>query len=184
MVERGQRKGGLILGLLVTKEFKWDCAHLLDGHLGLCKNLHGHTYKMEVSVSRVNPSQDKGVPGDVINGGPSDGMVIDFKDLKDVVEELIVNPMDHALICDICSCDPFEQELLGLCHKHQKKVYQVAYRPTAENMVRDFFHRLNAYAHEKDLTWKVDRIKLWETPTSYAEYTGVRAGVLSGGSHV
>ena len=70
--------------LTVTKSVKFDAAHVLTNHQGLCKNLHGHTYRVEVSVTQA--------PGDNAD------MVIDFKDLKKKCEEVILERYDHAFI--------------------------------------------------------------------------------------
>ena len=101
-----------------------------------------------------------------------EGMVADFKDLKTCVEGLIVGKLDHALVFNTTTHDLFEQALYELTRKHHKKVYEVAYRPTAENMARDFFHKINEYAIRHH-DWHVHSIKIWETPTSYAEYKEV-----------
>ena len=60
---------------------------MLDGHDGKCQNLHGHTYKLEITVS-----------DDPIRGGAKDGMVMDFTDLKAAVKKHITDPFDHAFI--------------------------------------------------------------------------------------
>lgn len=147
----------------VTKEFKWDMAHMLAGHQGLCKNLHGHTYKMEVTVA--------GDAKDVIVEGESAGMVIDFKDLKRVVNGLIVDKFDHALVLNVQSDSMFEQELYELAKKYNKKVVELDYRPTAELMAQDFIKKINTHAGLVGFNWVVTELKLWETPTSYATVT-------------
>jgi len=73
--------------ITVTKEFSFDCAHMLTGHEGPCKNLHGHTYKLQVEVTSYSGVQEE---------GPSKGMIVDFKDLKQIVKELIVDKLDHS----------------------------------------------------------------------------------------
>ncbi|KGQ30112.1 6-carboxy-5,6,7,8-tetrahydropterin synthase [Gallibacterium genomosp. 2] len=115
--------------LKVAKEFSFDMAHLLDGHDGKCKNLHGHTYKLQVIVS-----------GETENSGAKKGMVIDFADLKKVVNDLIISPMDHAFIYDQSS----EREI---------KIAQFIFQRLKENVG---FH--------------LHSVRLWETPTSFAEY--------------
>jgi len=71
----------------ITKIFTFDSSHMLDGHDGKCQNLHGHTYKLEITVSAP-----------VIQGGAKDGMVMDFTDLKAIVKQHITDPFDHAFI--------------------------------------------------------------------------------------
>lgn len=65
----------------ITKIFTFDSSHMLDGHDGKCQNLHGHTYKLEITVS-----------DDPVRGGPKDGMVMDFTDLKAIVKQHITDP--------------------------------------------------------------------------------------------
>ncbi len=145
--------------ITATKEFVWDCAHMLAEHEGLCRNLHGHTYKLQVTVA-----------GELQEDGPSAGMVVDFKDLKEVVRELIVDPMDHATIVQAYSTDPFEEALLNLLLHHDKKRVVVNYRPTAENMVKVFYDKITEALNRRECSYRVVCLRLYETPTSYAEY--------------
>lgn len=141
-----------------TKEFTWDMAHMLEGHLGLCRNLHGHTYKMLVTVSRPEYG--------VVLDGPSAGMVVDFKQLKDEINYQLVSLLDHACMINVLSQDIFEQELYQLLQTCQKKVYPVKYRPTAENMVIHFQGIISAIC--EDMGLRLEEVKIFETPTSYA----------------
>jgi len=149
------------VSVTATKEFTWDCAHLLAGHEGLCKNLHGHTYKLLVTVKRLFE--------DTIEEGPSKGMVVDFKDLKNYVVDNIVSPLDHSTIIDMSNEDAFEAGLYHLLNNHDKKIFRVWYRPTAENMARDFFFILNNSLETAGANYRVVYLRLYETPTSYAE---------------
>ena len=74
----------------IAKEFSFDMAHMLDGHDGKCKNLHGHTYKLQVEVA-----------GELVAEGAKRGMVMDYADLKTIVKTHILDPMDHAFIYDL-----------------------------------------------------------------------------------
>lgn len=121
--------------ITVTRRFTFDAAHYLPGHDGKCQNLHGHTYFLDVTVGR---------PGGLIQGGSSDGMVIDFSDLKSIIGKLVVDPLDHQCL----------NELLP-------------YRPTAENMANHFFDVLSSALASYEI--ELVRIRLWETPDSYAE---------------
>lgn len=136
----------------VAKEFSFDMAHLLDGHDGKCKNLHGHTYKLQVIVT-----------GDLYQEGAKKGMVIDFTDLKQAVNEAILQPMDHAFIYDQTS--ERESKIAKLLTELNSKTFALPYRSTAENLAYFIFHQLKQYT---DLN--IACIRLWETPTSFAEY--------------
>lgn len=144
----------------ITKEFTWDMAHMLGGHEGLCKNLHGHTYKMQVEVCRID--------GDVIkNCEASKSMVVDFKDLKNIVKAKIVEPLDHAFMYWNQSPDAAEHQIADILRSTGKKVVEVNFRPTAEEMAIDFFDQLSKDLEDCGLD--VLCIRVWETPSSFAE---------------
>ena len=73
----------------LTKIFHFEAAHALNGYDGKCRNIHGHSYELRVTV--------KGMP---LNepGNPKNGMVIDFHDLKQIVNQEVVDKLDHAFI--------------------------------------------------------------------------------------
>lgn len=123
--------------ITITRKFFFDAAHYLPGHEGKCKNLHGHTYILEVTVGRDS----------LIEGGSSDGMVIDFSDLKSIVNKLVIDPLDHKCLNDL-----------------------LPYRPTAENMATHFFEVLEPVL--KGFAVNLVRLRLWENPDSYAEVNG------------
>lgn len=134
----------------VSKEFSFDMAHILDGHDGKCQNLHGHTYKLQVEVS-----------GDLVAEGAKKGMVVDFTDVKRIVKETILDPMDHAFIYDTTS--ERECKIAALLNELNSKTFGIPVRTTAEEMARFMFNRL------KDQL-PISAIRLWETPTSFCEY--------------
>ncbi len=138
----------------LTKEFDFEMAHSLLNYDGLCKHIHGHSYKLAVTVI-ASPNWDK--------NSPKRGMVMDFGDLKKIVNRLITKPLDHAFVVN--SETPKEwltedNELFG-------RTYKVDYQPTCENMVIDFANKI-----KKELpdNVKLFRVKLHETATSYAEW--------------
>ncbi len=137
----------------ITKIFTFDSSHMLDGHDGKCQNLHGHTYTLEITVA-----------GELIQGGAKDGMVMDFTDLKAAVKEQITDPFDHAFIYD--GSNERESQIAALLEGWQMKTLRLNRRTTAENMTVEMYGRL------KRAGLNVCRVKLWETPTSCAEYTG------------
>lgn len=145
--------------LTATKEFKWEMAHMLTGHEGLCKNVHGHSYKMQVTVSRESRT---------VLSGPSKGMVLDFSDLKRSIEKELVDHLDHAFMID-GSADGLEKQLHQLL-EGKSKLYVVMYRPTAENMAQDFFAQISTILEEHfGNTVQLESVKVWETVTAFAE---------------
>ena len=134
--------------LTVVKSVKFDAAHILSNHKGLCKNLHGHTYRVE-TVVKAKP----GAAGD---------MVIDFKDLKRASEETIVERFDHAFMYN--TCNSAECEIAAVVAKHSMRTVALPFRSTAENLARYFFGELSARIRG------LAAVRVWETADSCAEY--------------
>ena len=136
----------------ITKEFKFEMAHALHGYDGLCKNIHGHSYRLWVTV-RGRVKKEK--------GHKKDGMVLDFEVLKNIVKPKIVEKYDHSLILNANSPHA-NLDLISF-----EKVYNVPYQPTSENLVNDF-----AKIIQKSLPKEIELLKviLSETATSFAEW--------------
>ena len=149
---------------IVTKEFQFDAAHMLTGHEGLCKNLHGHTYKVEV-----------GITGLMGMHGPAEGMIMDFKALKECCNEALFDKLDHAYIYnseveDDGEADLLEVEIAEILSQYGRRVYDMRMRPTAENMSRQFFTILyNVIRLASNGYTSLVYVRVYETPTSYAE---------------
>ena len=139
----------------VTKQFKFETGHALYGYDGLCKNIHGHSYKLDVTVIGT-PITD---PKDVKNG-----MVIDFGDLKTIVNKEIVDPFDHATVLNVSSP---HKEIADEMEKRGHKVIRVKYQPTSEMMVLDFVDIIQAKLPNH---LKLYSLKLRETSTAFAEW--------------
>ena len=138
----------------VTKEFKFEAAHALLGYDGLCKNIHGHSYKLFVTIIG-KPITD--------TNDPKLGMVFDFGDLKYIVNSQIVKQFDHSIILNK-STDTSSFE--GLSELFSRKHY-TNYQPTCENMVLDFVERIKTNLPDYI---KLSSVKLYETANSYAEW--------------
>ncbi|MFI3211374.1 MAG: 6-carboxytetrahydropterin synthase QueD [Peptostreptococcaceae bacterium] len=123
--------------LSITKEFTFDSCHYLKMYEGKCANLHGHTYKLQITIT-----------GDRLY---SNGLLLDFGDLKTMVNEHIIDKVDH---------------------KNLSEVFD--FNTTAELMVTYFSDILddvlNKHNKENNDTLQVSRVRLWETPTSYATF--------------
>lgn len=136
----------------LTKEFDFEMAHALLGYDGPCKNIHGHSYKLKVTI--------KGnVKNDTTNS--DEGMVIDFGVIKRIVKTNIVDVFDHALVLNEKS--NINANELPFANKFIKTPFQ----PTCENMLPYF-----AQIIKKELpnNIKLHSLFLRETPTSYAEW--------------
>jgi 6-pyruvoyltetrahydropterin/6-carboxytetrahydropterin synthase len=139
----------------ITKEFKFETGHALYGYDGLCKNVHGHSYKLSVTLLGT-PITD---PDHV-----KYGMVMDFSDLKKIVNETIVTPFDHATVLNV---DSPHKELADTMESRGHKIMRVQYQPTSEMMVLDFAEKIKARLPEQ---LKLHHLILRETETSYAEW--------------
>jgi len=139
----------------ITKEFSFETGHALYGYDGKCKNVHGHSYKLLVTVI--------GTPIDD-NSNVKYGMVIDFGDLKKIVNEDIVDLFDHATVFNK---NTPHLELAKELIKRGHHVILVDYQPTSEMMIIDFAERIKKRLPENI---KLHSLKLKETDTSYAEW--------------
>lgn len=140
----------------LTKEFTFEAAHALDGYDGLCREIHGHSYRLLVTV--------KGAPCDDPSN-PKLGMVMDFGELKRIVGEQILTRLDHALVLRRTEQSDRITELLG---PRFGRIVRVDYQPTCENMLTDFATRLRSAL---PLHVTLHALRLHETATSYAEWT-------------
>lgn len=138
----------------LTKIFNFEMAHALYGYDGPCKNIHGHSYQLEVTVA-----------GKALNdpSNPKHGMVMDFTDLKKIVREQIIDRLDHALLLNGNS----PHRNIPQLDANFEQVIFVDYQPTCENMLLDFVDRVRGLlpSHVKLVT-----MKLKETPHSFAEW--------------
>lgn len=139
----------------ITKQFNFETGHALYGYDGKCKNVHGHSYKLSVTVSGTPISDTSNVKY---------GMVIDFGDLKKIVNEEIVDIFDHATVFNK---NTPHVELAKELSDRGHHVLLVDYQPTSEMMVIDFAKKIKSRLPEQI---KLHSIKLQETDTSYAEW--------------
>ena len=114
----------------ITKQFSFETGHALYGYDGLCKNVHGHSYKLDVTVIG-NPISD--------SNHVKNGMVIDFKDLKKIVKEEIVSVFDHATVFNK---NTPHVELAKELEYRGHNVLLVDYQPTSEMMIVDFAEKI------------------------------------------
>jgi 6-pyruvoyltetrahydropterin/6-carboxytetrahydropterin synthase len=138
----------------ITKRFHFEMAHMLHAYEGPCRNIHGHSYILEVSLA-----------GEPLNrpSDPRDGMIMDFGELKMMVKEHIISRFDHALV--INNLVPKEQkEMLA---KISEKLLVVDFQPTTENIAGWIAGIVQEHL-PKDVA--VYSIRLYETVTSFAEW--------------
>lgn len=139
----------------ITKQFSFETGHALYGYDGKCKNVHGHSYKLSVTVIG-RPIKD--------NQNVKFGMVIDFSDLKKIVKGEIVDVFDHATVFN--KHTP-HVELAKELEDRGHNVLLVDYQPTSEMMVIDFAAKIRKHLPENI---QLHSLKLQETETSFAEW--------------
>lgn len=139
----------------ITKSFKFETGHALYGYDGLCKNVHGHSYKLFVTLIGSPITDPKHVKY---------GMVMDFSDLKKIVNETIVDAFDHATVLNV---DSPHRNLADEMEQRGHKIIRATYQPTSEMMLLDFAAKLQDKL-PKDLT--LYSLKLRETETAFAEW--------------
>lgn len=138
----------------LTKEFSFEAAHALGGYDGPCREIHGHSYRLFVTI--------KGEPSiDPLN--PKQGMVMDFGVLKKIVSEEIISRFDHALVLRSTA----DEELRRVLAAQFDNLIEVEYQPTCENMLDDFARRITSRLPE-GVT--LHSLRLHETASSYAEW--------------
>ena len=154
----------------ITKEVTFDCAHTLTDHPSKCTNLHGHTYKLQVTFSRQLGEPELQIQrAKEEKSFKKEGMVLDFGNMKNLIEKIIVAQMDHACIINFdAPVGSFENELGLLLMRHNKKIAWVHGRTTCENMVRAIFDKLTNRLALETPKVNIERVVLYETPTSFA----------------
>lgn len=142
------------MNLRVTKIFDFETAHALWGYDGKCANIHGHSYKLTVSIAGALLQDNTAV---------KNGMIIDFSDLKKIVKSAVVEHFDHALLVNGNTPHAKYVEV----ESGFSKIILCDFQPTCENMLVDMVKKLKE-ALPKEISLKY--AKLQETDTSFAEW--------------
>lgn len=138
------------MNIRITKEFRFEMAHALHGHDGPCKDIHGHSYRLLITL--------KGKP---VQSGEKAGMVFDFADLRSIVQENIIHRFDHALVMNGAT----SIGLLDSLQHHNLLI--VGFQPTCEHLCAHFANILHALLPE---SVTLHHVTLYETATSFAEW--------------
>ena len=138
----------------ITKEFRFEAAHALHGYDGPCRNVHGHSYELWVTVIGKPETDPQSVKL---------GMVMDFGDLKKIIKTSIVDPFDHALLLNDNLSNP---EFLKPSEPFSNIVF-LPYQPTSENFLLDFAQKIKKILPSGV---KLHSLRLRETGSSFAEW--------------
>jgi 6-pyruvoyltetrahydropterin/6-carboxytetrahydropterin synthase len=133
----------------LTRRFTFEAAHALAHYDGLCSHIHGHSYKLEITIT----GRPKAEPGH-----PKDGMVLDFGDLKQLVQAHVLDSLDHALVLR----EDSPASLLDALQEH--KLLLLPYQPTCENLLLYMKDRLQP---QLPAEIQLHSLKLWETENAF-----------------
>ena len=138
----------------VTKIFPFEMAHALWNYDGACKNIHGHSYKLFVTLTGTPVNNSK---------NPKNGMVIDFGDIKKIIKPIIENEFDHAFLI----CEDADSQALKHDNQMFSKLRIVKFQPTVENLLSYLADIIKGKLPE---SVNLHSLKLQETETAYAEW--------------
>lgn len=138
----------------VTKNFTFEMAHALWNYDGPCRNIHGHSYQLYVTITGETSSDQN---------SSKLGMVMDFSDLKEIVKKNIVDVFDHSVVISSRASQPEIKRVEQMFDKF----YVVDFQPTCENLVTDMARRLKEVLPGNVSLYS---LRLVETATSYAEW--------------
>lgn len=139
----------------LTKEFSFEAAHALEGYDGRCREIHGHSYRLFITI-KGEPESDP--------DSPKYGMVMDFGELKRIVNEQIIDRLDHSFMM---RRTPDAEAVAHELSYRFERVVLTDYQPTTENLLSDFAERLlGALPDDVELC----KLRLHETATSFGEW--------------
>ncbi|MBX9675173.1 MAG: 6-carboxytetrahydropterin synthase QueD [Methylotenera sp.] len=141
----------------ITTRLEFDAGHRIPSHKSQCRNLHGHRYTLEITLS-----------GEIItqNNVSETGMVMDFSDVKRIARETVVDLWDHAFL--VYFDDKVVLDFLNSLPNHKTVIFPTV--PTAENMAAEAFNILREqYKDTYGNHLKLERVRLYETPNSWAD---------------
>ena len=144
----------------ITTRLEFDAGHRIPSHKSQCRNLHGHRYALEITLS-----------GDIISqeNASENGMVMDFSDVKAIAKEAVVNVWDHAFL--VYKNDKVILDFLNTLPDHKTVIMDCV--PTAENLAAEAFKILKANYHDTyGNHLKLERVRLFETPNNWADALG------------
>lgn len=147
----------------VTRHVEFEAAHMLTGYSGLCQNLHGHSYKLEVKITC--PEYDR-------KGNPFN-FVVDFSVLNKLLKDYVP---DHCFIVNIMvPADTAEWEIYQVLKKHNMRIFTMNMSPSAENMSKVFAKDIQMLLNKTfpDIECTVEKVDLWETTNSNSTWEKV-----------
>jgi 6-pyruvoyltetrahydropterin/6-carboxytetrahydropterin synthase len=145
------------VSIRITRRLEFDAGHRIPNHASQCRHLHGHRYAIEITLA-----------GEVIRtaGAADEGMVMDFSEVKQIANRVLVEPWDHAFL--VYAGDRAVVEFLATLPDHKTVVLPVV--PTAENLAAEAFRLLDpAYRDVYGNGLRLERVRLYETPNNWVD---------------
>jgi len=145
------------MAMRITRRLEFDAGHRIPHHASQCRHLHGHRYAIEITLSgHVLPAE----------AGSSEGMVMDFSDVKTIAKAVVVDRWDHAFL--VHRHDTVVAGFLETLPGHKTVVLDAV--PTAENLAQEAFRLLDAaYEDRYGNGLRLERVRLYETPNNWAD---------------
>ena len=150
--------------MLVTREFTFDSAHFLTDYYGKCERMHGHTYKLQVTLE-----------GKV----QSNGLLIDFVVLKRIVKKYVLDKIDHQVLNEIIENPSAERIVVWIWDQLQdlQKLLKAELKdPNLGKEIKLLLKKTDQKGSlrrlEFDKALRLHELKLWETPNSFVTYNG------------
>ena len=143
--------------MLITRRLEFDAGHRIPHHASQCRHVHGHRYAIEITLS-----------GEIIQteGTAEQGMVMDFSDVKNIANRVLINQWDHAFL--VYQGDRSVVDFLASLPDHKTVV--LPFVPTAENLAAEAFRILDAaYLDTYGNQLRLQRVRLYETPNNWAD---------------
>jgi 6-pyruvoyltetrahydropterin/6-carboxytetrahydropterin synthase len=145
--------------LTITRKLEFDAGHRIPDHKSQCRNLHGHRYTLEITLSGGVIEQE---------GSSDNGMIMDFSDVKALAKQHLIDVWDHAFLA--YEKDTALREFLDSIPGHKTVVIDRI--PTVENLARAAFDILKAVYRDRYGTGlRLQKLVLHETPNCWAEIT-------------
>lgn len=129
-------------------KYHFDAAHRLETHQGLCKNVHGHRWDVEVRIEGALPDL-------------STGIIIDFGDIKK-----IINEFDHSIILKRC---PENEQLIKVIEEMELRNIIIPFSPTAENISTMIHSNIVNYLTINEISYEKVKVSVWESPNAKIE---------------
>jgi 6-pyruvoyltetrahydropterin/6-carboxytetrahydropterin synthase len=141
----------------ITRRLEFDAGHRLPNHQSRCRNIHGHRYALEITLSSEVVHEE---------GAADDGMVMDLTDVKRIAQERLVDTWDHAFLA--YRGDKVVVDFLATLPGHKTVILDRV--PTAENLAQIAFDILKDAYHDRfGHTLRLTRVRLFETPNCWAD---------------